>query len=99
MSDPKIRNLEEEFSLNKSVGPNKVDFLFHCNQENIDHAIISPINPLYKDQLALIQTGGKKMRGKNLNENPSSGCIFSCISTNKKDIYKEFMIRNVGGSA
>jgi len=57
MSDPKNKDLEEAFTLYKSVGPNKVDFLFHCNHENIDQAVISSINPLNKDQLALIQIG------------------------------------------
>jgi hypothetical protein len=59
MSDPKKRNLEEAFTPNKLVGPNIVDFPFHCNNKNIDRAIISSISPLYKDQLALIQTEGK----------------------------------------
>jgi hypothetical protein len=54
MSDQKIRNLEEAFALNKSFGPNKVDFLFHCNQENNDRMVQHSINPLYRDQLALI---------------------------------------------
>ena len=58
MSDPKKRNLEEAFTPNKLLGPNIVDFPFHCNHKNIDKAIFSSINPLYKDRLALNQTGG-----------------------------------------
>ena len=58
MSDPKKRNLEEALTPNKLIGPNIVDFPFHCNQKNIDKTIFSSINPLYKDQLALTKIGG-----------------------------------------
>ena len=67
MSDPEIWNLEEVFSLCKSYEPKKVDFLFHCNNENNGQTIISSIIPKFKNQLALIQTGGQKMKGKYLN--------------------------------
>ena len=59
MSDPKKRNLEKAFTPNKLVGPNIVDFPFHCNYIHIDKAIFSPINPINKNQLALIQTKEK----------------------------------------
>ena len=75
MSDPEIWNLGEVFSLNISYETKKVDFLFHCNFENIDQTITSSIIPLFRDQLALFQTGGRKMKEKYLNENPSSSCI------------------------
>ena len=59
MSDPKKRNLDKAFTPNKLVGPNIVDFPFHCNYIHIDKAIFSSINPKNKNQLALIQTQEK----------------------------------------
>ena len=96
MSDPKIWNLEEVFSLSKSYEPNKVDFLFHCNHENNGRTNNSSIIPLYKDQLALIQKkGGKKMKGISINKNPSSSCIFD----KNKGICMKFLVKKVGRSA
>jgi len=77
MSDPKKRNLVEAYTPNQLVGPNIVDFPFHCNHINIDKAIISSINPLNKNQLALIQT-----EGKNYSNKKKVGGIFEiCISS------------------
>ena len=51
MSDPKIRNLEEALAPYKLVGPNKVDFPFHCNQESNDRTVHPSINPLNKNAI------------------------------------------------
>jgi len=77
MSDPKNRNLEEALTPNKLVGPNIVDFPFHCNHIKIDRAIISSINPLNKNQLALIQTEGKNY----CNLKKVGGIFEICISS------------------
>ncbi len=77
MSDPKKRNLEEALTPNKLIGPNRVDFPFHCNHINIDKAIFSSINPLNKNQLALNQIEGKKYSNIEKVGGSKEICIFS----------------------